>query len=148
MIKLLIPFFLLVFQIVIFLPVIFPDYTPQLFVKPATNFFSFLPPIISVLYFALVNISEKRRIHYIFKIAIKSISIIFITVAFLLPLTFAINTSRCQQTGLCTGGEPFDYMSTIFLIIFTIFSTVVSLISSLVFGTLALLYKKYYLYLR
>lgn len=133
---------LLLINIIFFLSIIAPDYLGLLVKEPANNYFYYLPVIASTLYFCIRHQSEEKSRAYFLRILWKQILVIVVPLLLLLPLSFRIDTMRCQQTGFCTGGEPFDNMSTIFLILFAFTFLIRAFFFTMIIGGFFRIYRK------
>jgi len=120
-----------------------PDYTGLLVDKPAANVLYYFPAIVSSLYFSLKYASETRLSKYVVRILFLPLVVIAITTILLLPVSVRIDAVRCAQSGFCTGGEPFDHMSTIFLVLFSFISAGRAIGSSILLGVTIRLSGKY-----
>ena len=129
-------------QILFSLSIIAPDYLGLLVEKPLANIIYYLPPFITSLYFALRFKPEKSKIKYFIKIIFLPLIVIAVSFILLIPLSIKIDNIRCQQSGFCVGGEPFDHMSTIFIFLFSFMSAARAVVSAIIMGVIIQLSKK------
>lgn len=132
-----------ILHILFLFSIIAPDYFGLLVEAPAVNELYYIPPIATSLYFAIKYLSEKSVKKYFIKIILLPLTVIAISFIFLLPVSIKIDAFRCQQSGFCVGGEPFDHMSTIFLFLFSFTSAVRTVVSAIILGVIIQLSRKY-----
>lgn len=79
--------------------------------------FAIIAVVFLVIFFAISFINEQKLSKYLLKTLASSFFSFLIPTIGLFCLSFYLDSLRCQQSGFCVGGEHYDHMSTIFLII-------------------------------
>lgn len=133
---------LVIIHSIFLVSVIAPDYVGLWVDGPAQNIIYYIPAILTALYFALLNFTEKGLARYFIKTILSSLFVVFVSFILILPISLKVNSIRCAQFGFCTGGEPYDYMSTIFLIIFSFSSAIRVVVLAIVLGAVVKISRK------
>jgi len=133
-----------VLQGIFTLSLIAPDYTGLWVDEPVKHALYYFPPVASSLFFSIRYLSEQSWKKYFLRILFLPLAVIALAAAVLLPVSVRVDAVRCAQSGICTGGEPFDHMSTIFLILFSFISAFRAFVASIVFGALIRIARRSY----
>lgn len=135
MATLIVGFILICIQVVLIgLPFVAPDFTIGKIgtASPLREISIIIALIVPALLFSTWFIKNKKLTTYLLKTVGVSFLALIPPLLILFYLSFHVNALRCGETGYCGSGEPFDVMSTIFLVMASLPFTGLFLIVTLV----------------